>query len=204
MRQRWLRVIGCIALLCLSAVMHGDDATADNGTGELFVPWKVLNPGDEPMTTTLVLYWVPGSRDEIRRSDLLVSHALAMYATQCVGMQVIRPDDGEMIEKLEATGKLPMCVLAGGDGKAIAHVGGDRNPLRLSEVEKMVRDELDAREAAADRMLDAAQQKLHDGEREVAVDLYRQVAAEQCLFPRKAKDAQKALKKLGVEVTATK
>ena len=204
MRQRLLRVIGCIAVLCLSAAIYGDEASAASGTGELFVPWKVRNPGDEPLNTSLILYWMPGSREEIRRSDLLVSHALAMYAAQCVGMQVVRPDDDAMIEKLAASGKLPMCVLAAGDGKAIAHVGGDRNPLRLAEVEKMVRDELQSREAAADRMLDDARKKLQDGDRPAAVDLYRQVAAEQCLFPRKAKDAQKALKKLGVEVTATK
>lgn len=204
MRQRLLRVIGCIALLCLSAGVRGDQASPGSSSGELFVPWKVRNPGDEPLNTSLVLYWMPGSREEIRRSELLVSHSLALYAAQCVGMQLIRPDDDEMIVRLEASGKLPMCVLAGSDGKTIAHVGGDRNPLRLAEVEKMVRDEIDAREAAADHILDEASQKLQNGERQAAVDMYRQVAAEQCLFPRKARDAQKALKKLGVEVTATK
>lgn len=204
MKQRLLRVIGCIALLCLSAGVRGDEASAASGSGELFVPWKVRNPGDEMIKKSLVLYWVPGSREEIRRSDLLVSHALATYAAQCVGMQVIRPDDDEMIERLEVTGKLPICVLTAGNGKAIARVGGDHNPLRLSEVEKMVRDEVGAREEEADRMLDDALRKLQDGDRAAAVELYRQVAAEECLFPRKAKDAQKALKKLGAEVTATK
>ena len=58
------------------------------------------------MQSQLVLYWLPGSRDEIRHSDLLVSRMLALYAMQCVGMQVIRPDDDVMIEKFDETGEL--------------------------------------------------------------------------------------------------
>lgn len=200
MRQRLLRVIGCVAVLC--AALRGDGASAETGSGEVFVPWKVLNPGDAPLTTSLVLYWIPGSREEIRHSSLLISRPLATYATQCVGMQLIRPDDDVMIAKFEATGKLPQCVLAHGDGTAIARVGGDHNGLRPADVEKMVRDELESRETAVDRMLDGARQKLGGGDRPAAIDLYRQVAAEQCLFPRQAHDAQKALKKLGIEAAA--
>lgn len=201
MKQRWLRVIGCVAVLF--AVWRGKTVSAETGSGEVFVPWKVLNPGDVPLNTSLVLYWIPGSREEIRHSSLLMSRPLATYASQCVGMQLIRPDDDVMIEKLDATGKLPLCVLARSDGSAIARVGSDHNALRSSEVEKMVRDELESREAAIDRMLDGARQKLNAGDRPAAIDLYRQVAAEQCLFPRKARDAQKALKKLGVETAAS-
>ena len=200
MRQRLLRVIGCGALLC--AALRGNGASAQTGSGDVFVPWKVLNPGDSPLTTSLVLYWIPGSRDEIRHSSLLVSRPLATYSTQCVGMQLVRPDDDVMIAKLEGTGKLPLCVLAHSDGTAIARVGGDHNGLRSGDVEKMVRDELESRETAIEQALDGARQKLGAGDRPAAIDLYRQVAAEQCLFPRQAHDAQKALKKLGVEAAA--
>lgn len=200
MKQRWLRVIGCVAVL--SAAFCGDRASAETGSGDVFVPWKVLNPGDEPLNTALVLYWIPESRDEIRHSSLLISRPLATYASQCVGMQLIRPDDDIMIRKLDATGKLPLCVLAHSDGSAIAHAGGDHSALRAADVEKMVREEIESRESAIDVMLDGARKKLEAGNRPAAIDLYRQVAAEQCLFPRKARDAQKALKKLGVETTA--
>src|SRR3954470_24973808 len=117
----WVLLIGCMALLFLSA-RTSYSASSEGATGEVFVPWRVLHPGDAPLTTSLVLYWIPGSRDEIRHSSLLVSRPLAMYATQCVGMQVIRPDDDEMIARLEATGKLPVCVLTHNSGKAIARV----------------------------------------------------------------------------------
>lgn len=199
MRQWLLRAIGCAAVLCFSAGVRAQIALVNSNAGQVFVPWKVLNPGDEPVRSSLVLYWLPGSRDEIRHSDLLVSRSLAVYAMQCVGMQVIRPDDDEMIEKFGATGKLPVCVLAHPDGTAIARVANDNGALRSAAVEKMVRDELGVRELEADRMLEDARVKLAHGDRDGAIGLYRKVAAEQCLFPRKGKEALKALRKLGAD-----
>jgi hypothetical protein len=204
MRHWLLRAIGCAAVLCISAGLRAQSALVNSNGAQVFVPWKVLNPGDAPVKSPLVLYWLPVSRDDIRRSDLLVSKSLAVYAMQCVGMQVIRPDDDEMIEKFGATGKLPVCVLAHGDGTAIARVMSDNGALRSAAVEKMVRDEIGSREVEADRMLDEARQKLAQGDRDDAVDLYRKVAAEQCLFPRKGKEALKALRKLGVDSVVVK
>jgi hypothetical protein len=195
MRQRLVRVIGCVALVC--SPLGALAASVGDGSEEVFVPWKVLNAGDAPLHTSLVLYWIPGSRDEIRRSGLLISRHLAIYAAQCVGMQLVRPDDEETIEKFEAAGTLPVCILARDDGSAIARVGGEAGVLRASDVEKMVRDEVDVRDREAGRMLDEARRKLGRGQRAAAIELYRQVAAEQCLLPRKARDAQKALRKLG-------
>ncbi|MGZ7031564.1 MAG: hypothetical protein ACXVIJ_06275 [Thermoanaerobaculia bacterium] len=202
MRQWLLRAIGCAAVLCLAAGLRAQSARVSNGTGQVFVPWKVLNPGDEPVRSPLVLYWLPGSREEIRHSDLLVSRSLAVYAMQCVGMQVIRPDDDEMIERFGATGKLPVCVLAHGDGTAIARVPNDNGALRSAAVEKMVHDEIGAREVETERMLDDAREKVAHGDRDAAIGLYRRVAAEQCLFPRMGKEALKALRKLGVDSDA--
>ena len=198
MRQWWLRAIGCAAVLCVSA-LRAQIALVSNDTARVFVPWKVLNPGDAPVNSSLVLYWLPGSREEIRHSDLLVSRSLAVYAMQCVGMQVIRPDDDQMIERFGATGKLPLCVLAHGDGTAIARVPNDNGALRSAAVEKMVRDEIGVREVEVERMLDEARDKIAHGDRDAAIDLYRRVAAEQCLFPRMAREALKALRKLGVD-----
>ena len=164
-----------------------------------FVPWKVLNPGDEPAKGALILYWLPATRDEIRRSELLASRPLTMYAAQCVGMQVIRPDDEAMIEKLGETGKLPAAVLAESGGKVLAKVDIGSGGVRLNAVEKMVRDELATRESALDKLLDDAR-KSAATDKDGATALYKQVWEQRCLFPRKGRDAQKALKKLGVAV----
>ena len=185
--------LACIAVLISLALQ----SRAGDSSLPTFVPWKVLNPGDEPLKSDLVLYWIPSSRDEMRRSPLLTSRPLAIYSTQCVGMQLIRPDDEDRIELLGAKDALPMAVLvSSSDGKVVARVGA---PFRASEVEKMVRDTLVAWDSDADQLLDDARSMVASGDREGAIVNYRRVCAQRCLFPRKAKDAQKALRRLGVE-----
>jgi len=182
----------CIAVWIVLAV----SLRAGDSSLPTFVPWKVLNPGDEPLKSDLVLYWIPSSRDEMRRSPLLTSRPLAIYSTQCVGMQLIRPDDEDRIQLLGAKDSLPMAVLVSSDGKIVAHVGP---PVRAREVEKMVRDTLVARDSDADQLLDDARTMIAKGDRDGAIENYRRVCAQRCLFPRKAKDAQKALRRLGVD-----
>jgi hypothetical protein len=195
MRHLHARVIACFAVL----IALSYDMRAGEPSLPTFVPWKVLNPGDEPLHNDLVLYWVPSSRDEVRRSPLLTSRTLAVYSTQCVGMQLIRPDDDARLAKLEVNGALPTAILTTSDGTIVAHVASAEGLLRLSDVEKMVRDTLLTRDVETDRLLDEAKTKADAGEHDQAVALYRRVCAQRCLFPRKAKEALKALRKLGVE-----
>jgi len=195
MRHLHARVIACFAVL----IALSYDMRAGEPSLPTFVPWKVLNPGDEPLHNDLVLYWVPSSRDEVRRSPLLTSRTLAVYSTQCVGMQLIRPDDDARLAKLEVNGALPTAILTTSDGTIVAHVASADGLLRLSDVEKMVRDTLLTRDVETDRLLDEAKTKADAGEHDQAVALYRRVCAQRCLFPRKAKEALKALRKLGVE-----
>src|ERR1700712_314012 len=54
-----------------------------------FVPWKVLAAGEEPARGALIVNWIPASRDDMRKSDLLTSRQLTMYSSQCVGMQLV-------------------------------------------------------------------------------------------------------------------
>ena len=163
-----------------------------------FVPWKVLNPGDEPLRDRIVLYWIPASRDEIRRSDLVTSRALLGFVAQCVGMQLIRPDDEEMIDKLDAAGQLPIAILVA-EGEEVARVEHERGVLSATDVADMVRQELIDRERAAEEMLDAAKTKAASGSTEAAIALYRRVWDERCACPRQARSAQRALKRLGVK-----
>jgi tetratricopeptide (TPR) repeat protein len=215
MRTSSVRVLAASSVILFSLAVPVARATCGGGGGGgmggamppsggmapqvYFVPWKVLNPGDEPAKGALILYWIPATRDEIRRSELLASRPLTMYAAQCVGMQVIRPDDEAMIEKLGETGKLPAAVLADNSGNLIAKLDSGNGGVRLNAVEKMVRDELSSREGALDKLLDQAR-KSAASDKDSATALYKQVWEQRCLFPRKGRDAQKALKKLGVPV----
>ena len=166
---------------------------------KFFVPWKVLNPGDDPVRTPLVLCWIPATRDEIRHSDLLTSRALTLFSSQCVGMQLVRPDDEPTIERLGIAGHPPMALLLDGAGKELARVENQHGFLALSEVEKMVRDALRTREAAIDRQLDEAQHRIDANDRDGAAALYLSVWAGRCLFPRQGREAQRALRRLGID-----
>lgn len=162
-----------------------------------FVPWKVLEPGSEPLKTPLVLFWIPTSPEEMRQSDLITSYRLTLYSSRCIGMQVVRVDDQPMLTKLSATPDMPHAILMQG-GEEMARVAGESGALAAAAVEAMVREAIDRREVALNAALDAAAAKVQDGDKDAAIELYRQVARDGCLFPRLAKTAQRALRRLGI------
>jgi tetratricopeptide (TPR) repeat protein len=59
------------------------------------------------------------------------------------------------------------------------------------------------RETALDDQLKEGKAKAAAGEKDAAVKLFQSVLEQKCLFPKKAKDAAKELKKLGVSEAAT-
>ena len=189
------------ALLTLAlppAPAAGSGGAASAG---VFVPWKVVARGEAPPPGALVLYWLPLSRDDFRRSELLTYRALTAYS-QCVAMSVVQADDAATIERLEATGKLPVAVLVDEQGHVVGRVGNERGALRAADVDKLLRDTIRARQEGLDRDLDDAPRKLALGDRDAAIALYRRVWEQRCLFPRHAREAARALKKLGVPAVA--
>lgn len=169
------------------------------GSGRVvFVPWKVLERGTEAAPARLTLYWIPASPDELRRSELVTSRPLALYASRCVAMFVIRADDAERLERLRAAGPLPMAVLIDGD-RELARVENESGLLRAASVEAMVRAAFEEREREAAARLDHAARLTEAGETEEAIDLYRTIGLERCAFPRLAKAAARALRRLGAE-----
>jgi hypothetical protein len=163
------------------------------GERMVFVPWKVLTPGVvAPTTSGLTLYWVPASGDEMRRSELIMSPALASYAGKCVAMHVIRTDDEERIAKLGVADELPLAILADSE-RQLARVYKRSGALRAFDVETMLRLELERREAAAESMFDAAKRHASAGDWSAAAAAYELVAGQKCAFPRLARSAQRAL-----------
>jgi hypothetical protein len=178
---------------------------ADSGglaSNVVFVPWRILNAGDPPPASDLVLYWIPLSSDDFRHSELLTYRPLTTYSRDCVSLSVIRADDETTIARLQASKKLPIAVLVDGDGRVIGSVPNERGALRAAAVDKLLRDTIRAREEMLDRDLDDAPKKLSVGDRDGAVALYRRVWGNRCLFPRHAREAERALKKLGVPLVA--
>ena len=165
------------------------------------VPWRVLKPSDPPVSSGLVLYWFPSSNDELQKSSLRISRELALYATQCVTMEVadIRTPAGQ---KFVADAKLPIAVLTTADGTMVGKVENQNGFLKVEQVEKLVESEMKQREGSLDQEMKNAKSRAKEGDNAGAIQLYRAVLDQRCLFPKKARDAAKELKKLGVSDVA--
>jgi hypothetical protein len=194
MRVVWVRLAAATAVLLLAAIAAAEDLAGPVS----FVPWKVLIPGDPPVRAPLTLFWIPASGDDFKHSELLFSRPLTAFASQCVAMQVIRTDDAAMIGRLGVGGALPAAVLVEADGKRVGRVDNERGLLRAAPVEHLVRDQLRARESTLEAQLDAARKKALAGDRDSAVSTYMSIWDQRCIAPRKAREAQRELKKLGV------
>jgi hypothetical protein len=184
--MRWARCIAVFAVMAAGATM-----LADGQRHASLVPWKVVEAG-EAIEAPLVLFWIPASRDELRRSPLLASDELTLYSSRCVAMRVVRVDDNRRLARLQVEGELPVAVLADAAGRVI----GSRDAVSVSEVEELVREELETRAANAEALLDEARRRATDGELDAALELYREVFQARCLCPRQGKVAQKALRRL--------
>jgi tetratricopeptide (TPR) repeat protein len=164
------------------------------------VPWKVRKPQDPP-ATGLVLYWFPASTNEMKNSSLRESRTLSVYASQCVSMEWA---DGRTpnADKLLGDSKLPVAVLATPDGAPVKKIENKDGKLKVADVEKLLDTEMKQRESAVDSQLAEAARKLKAGDNDGAIKEYRAVLDQKCMFPKKAKEAAKELKKLGVEVAS--
>jgi tetratricopeptide (TPR) repeat protein len=161
------------------------------------VPWKILKGGEPPAKDGLVLYWFPTSQTEIEKSSLRQSRLLSLYASQCIAMD-IAANNGATGEKLTGGAKLPVAVLAGPDDTVISRVENEDGMLKVDRVEKMVDEEVKKRESAVKERLESGKSKAKSGDKDAAVTELRSVVSQKCMFPGKAKDAAKELKKLGV------
>jgi hypothetical protein len=188
--MRWVRSIGLVALIAAG----GNVLPEEEGHFSL-VPWNVLEPG-QTVDAPLVLFWIPSSAEELRRSPLLTSDDLTFYSSRCVAMRVVRSDDGARLSRLHVEQDLPVAVLADREGRILGAATSEHGMLAVADVEELVRAELDARTVEAEMQLDEAQRHAEEGDDETALTLYRAVWEARCLCPRQAKAAQRAIKRM--------
>jgi tetratricopeptide (TPR) repeat protein len=161
------------------------------------VPWRLIKPGDPPVNAGLIVYWFPTGNDEIKRSSLLNSRTLSLYAGQCVTMGVV-DSHTPLGQRFAADEKLPVAVLAQPDGTVLGKAQNKNGFLKVDQVEKLLESEIKKRESALKEKMDSAKSKVKAGDNQAAVQEFRGVLEQKCLFPKMAKDAAKELKKLGV------
>jgi tetratricopeptide (TPR) repeat protein len=183
--------------------MGGVRGTGSGGNEEVYpVPWKVVRPPNTLPVGGLAVYWFPSSIEEFQRSSLRNSRTLSLYASQCVAMGIGDSQSGD-IQKMADGEKLPVAVLAKADGTVIGKAQNKNGFLKVDQVEKLLESEVKQREDSIKQQMKDAKEKAKSGDREGAVTLFRAVLDQKCLFPGKAKDASKELKKLGVEAGQT-
>lgn len=190
-----LRVTRNIALVALAIAALPLDASARGA----LVPWKVAQPGRSE-ASPLTLYWIPATHQNMRRSELLASDVLTLYSSHCVRMRIVRIDDRARLAHLAGERELPLVVLVDHAGSVIGSVTARDGEIEREHVERLVRDELARRAAAADALLDAARLKAEERDIDGAVALYRNVREARCTCPRQGRDATRALRKLRVSV----
>ena len=161
------------------------------------VPWDIWEARKAP-NKGLVLYWFPASQAELEKSSLRTSRILTLYAAQCVSMRVGDSKQPEL-QAIIGDSALPVVVLATADGKQIQKVENTGGKLKAQDIEKVVETEMKQRETALETQIKDAKEKIKAGDNPGAIAALKPVAEEKCLFPKKAKDAAKELKKLGVE-----
>jgi tetratricopeptide (TPR) repeat protein len=165
------------------------------------VPWRVRTPTDPP-ASGLVLYWFPSSMEELKKSSLRQSRMLSLYASQCVSMEVAEYSTPAGV-KLIGDSKPPVAVLANPDGTPVSKIENKDGMLKVVEVERLVESEMKKREDALDSSLKDGRDKAKAGDNAAAVQMFRSVLEQKCMFPKKAKEAAKELKKLGVDEVAS-
>jgi len=160
------------------------------------VPWAVW-AANTPPAKGLVLYWFPASTEEAKKSPMQSSRILTLYSGQCVNMSVAAANTPEL-QNIIGDSKPPVAVLTNADGSPIKKIENTAGKLKVDQVEKVVEGEMKQREAALDDQLKSGKEKAKAGDNAAAIAAFKPVAEEKCLFPKKAKDAAKELKKLGV------
>jgi hypothetical protein len=173
------------------------------GTGipdDDLVPWKFVEKGAAIEKASLTLYWLPASQKEMEHSALLGSRALIQAGLRCVGFRIVDSDDATTIKLLDATGKLPTALLVNNQGTVVRRLDNVHGALPPAAVERMVHDELAARDETMYRSMSDGRKHTAAGEKDAAIALYKSVWDDRCFFPLAGLEAQRALKTLGVEV----
>jgi hypothetical protein len=174
------------------------------GTGnpdEHLVPWKFLQGDEVTETAPITLYWIPASLDQAEKSALMRSEKLVDASSRCVALRIVLPEKTIALKKLGVAGRSPAAVIVDRKGAIVRESkSGD---VSRSDVERMVGDELAAREEAVYRDLHEAGALATAGNNAAAIALYQKIWDDRCLFSMFGNEAQRALKRLGVIVKET-
>ena len=202
MKKGLLPLILILAVPLAAQEQHRSRYSPGTGNPDERLPvWVFVEKGALPaVTTPLVVYWLPSSVEEMNKSPLLDARSLLQESVQCSELVAVVPPNAAAAEKLGVTGKLPIALLVDGKGNVLRRAENVKGVLKPAAVEQMVKSELNARNDAMYRDITEAKRRAGAGDKETAIRLYTNIWNDRCLFPLAGKEAQTALKGLGVVV----
>ena len=202
----------CTAALAVSLVpaafAQRSDAPVRRGPGTgnpdvQLVPWKYLQSDTLVHDAPVTLYWLPANNGQVQQSPLFDSKTLVTAATRCVGFEIVMPERTTVVHNLGETGKVPAALILDREGKTLRRFENPNGELLTKDVEKLLTSELDARDQAMFRSMMAASQEATAGRNQNAINIYKKIWDDRCLYPLAANEAKRALSDLGVSVQET-
>ena len=202
----------CLASLVLLSSMNiapvfatcgGGGGGGDGGMGSnsriYNVPWLRPIAGETPKEG-VIIYWLPADLQESQTSPLRNSRMLALSASQCVSLLVEEPGspDSAKIAALAKVSELPLVVMTTPDGTVIGKVEARFKAIDVASVEQMLAAELQKRGDELKAHIDAGKSKEDSGDKDGAITEFKAVYDQRCLFPKRAREAIRELKRLGV------
>lgn len=135
-----------------------------------YVPWKLIKPEDPPVKEGLIVYWFPASNDEVKRSSLLESRTLQLYAQQCVSMGLA--DAGTSLGKKFAVTSVPVALISEPDGTVVGRLENTNGKLKVGDLEKLLDGVMKKRESAVKETMESAKSKAKSGDQQGAIAEY--------------------------------
>jgi len=166
------------------------------------VPWRMTTTEADLPKEGLVLSWIPANIYEFSGSPLRFSKTLSLFGARCVNMAVVDAKS-QTAGKLLHGEKLPVVVLTAVDGTTVGKVESHDGVLNVADVEQLLQQEISKRDLALKEKLDDARNKCKSGQTTDAIQEFQDVLGQRCLFPKRAREAQRELTKLGISQAAT-
>ncbi len=197
-----------VALVPSAFAQRGDAPVRRGGPGTgnpdiQLVPWKYLQSDTLVHDAPVTLYWLPANEGQVTQSSLLGDKTLLSAATRCVAFEIVMPERTTVINNLGETGKLPAVLVLNREGKTVGKFENPNGELLAKDVAKVLTSELDARDQTMFRSMIAANQEATAGRNKDAIDIYKKIWDDRCLYPLAANEAKRALAELGVNVQET-
>lgn len=194
-----------VALVPAAAFAQRGDAPVRRGPGTgnpdvQLVPWKYLQSDVLVHDAPVTLYWLPANAGQVTQSPLFDSKPLVTAATRCVGFEIVMPERATVLHNLGETGKVPAVLVLDRDGRTLRKFENPNGELLTKDVEKLLTSELDARDQAMFRSMMAASQEATAGRNQNAINIYKKIWDDRCLYPLAANEAKRSLAQLGVNV----